>query len=267
MNTHNVNPPQVFNYRGYEITFLNGESVMVNATDMAKAFAKTTKDYLRTKSANELIEAVSVRRKCLTTDLVVIVQGGSKQGTWMHETIALDFAQWLSVDFKLWCNDRIKEVLTKGASYLQGLPNFNNPAEAARAWADVYEKKLQLEERTELQQKELQMAAPKVDYYENVLSSKTTYNTNQIAKELGMSAISLNKRLHQLGVQYKQGETWLLYAKYQNKGYTKTNTYWYNTNSGEKGTSMQTVWSEKGREFIHEIIAKHGRTKTIPVSE
>lgn len=32
----------------------------------------------------------------------------------MYEDIAIDFAQWLSIDFRLWCVDKIKELLLKG---------------------------------------------------------------------------------------------------------------------------------------------------------
>lgn len=84
--------------------------------------------------------------------------------------------------------------------------------------------------------------------------SSGTYTTNQIAKELGMSAITLNKKLCALGIQYRQSGQYLLYAKYQNKGYTKTHTYSYTRSNGETGTKMQTVWTEKGRKFIHGLL-------------
>jgi anti-repressor protein len=142
--------------------------------------------------------------------------------------------------------------MTTGATTFQGLPDFKNPVEAARAWADVYEQKQQIETQTKLQQKELQIAAPKVKYYENVLQSNSTYNTNQIAKELGMSAVTLNKKLNKLGVQYKQNKTWLLYHKYQNKSLTKTKTFVFTDTEGNERTRMQTVWTEKGRLFINE---------------
>ena len=48
---------------------------------------------------------------------VVTKRGGDKhaeQGTWMHEDVALEFARWLSPEFAIWCNDRIKELLTMG---------------------------------------------------------------------------------------------------------------------------------------------------------
>lgn len=114
--------------------------------------------------------------------------------------------------------------------------------------------KERLQIQNELQQEELKKQAPKVAYYNEVLQSQSTYNTNQIAKELGMSAVTLNKKLHDLGVQYKQNGTWLLYHRYQNKGYTKTQTYTFADSNGNTQTNMQTVWTEEGRLFIHDIL-------------
>lgn len=113
------------------------------------------------------------------------------------------------------------------------------------------EEKERLEQQTEQQQKQLKEAAPKIQYYEDVLQSQSIYGTNQIAKELGMSAITLNKKLHRMGIQYKQNGTWLLYHKYQDKGYTKTKTHVFYDINGDKRTNMQTVWTEEGRLFIH----------------
>ena len=100
----------------------------------------------------------------------------------------------------------------------------------------------------------IMLQAPKVEFYDKVMSSTSTYNTNLIAKELGISAITLNQRLKELGVQYKQGETWVLTAKYQGKDYTKTKTHTFYGTTGEIRTSMQTVWSEKGRKLIHDLL-------------
>lgn len=111
-------------------------------------------------------------------------------------------------------------------------------------------------ERLELQQAELKKQAPKVAYYDEVLQSESTYNTNQITKELGLSAVTLNRKLRDLKVQYKQGGVWLLYHKYQNKGYTKTRTQTYTDSNGVQQTAMLTVWTEQGRNFIHNLFSK-----------
>lgn len=48
---------QIFQYNGSPITFLKGDSVMVNATEMAKAFGKRPNDYLSLPTTNELINS------------------------------------------------------------------------------------------------------------------------------------------------------------------------------------------------------------------
>lgn len=118
-------------------------------------------------------------------------------------------------------------------------------------------KSAMLEEKNLILEEQNRVAAPKVEYHDTVLMSADTYTTNQIAKELGISAVTLNRKLKSLGIQYNQSGQWLLYAKYQNKGYTKTHTYTFtHVTTGQPGTKMRTVWTEKGRKFIHELLHK-----------
>lgn len=105
------------------------------------------------------------------------------------------------------------------------------------------------------QSEALKLSAPKVEYCDAVLQSCSTYATTLIAKELGMSAIELNKRLHEKGVQYKQNGVWILYSKFDNMNYTKTTTYTHTDSLGQTKTTMTTVWTEKGRMFIHKLLA------------
>lgn len=94
--------------------------------------------------------------------------------------------------------------------------------------------------------------APKAAYAETILQSPNTYTITQVAKELGMSAIALNKMLYSLGIQFKQSGQWMLYSKYQDKGLTATRTFpIYNDKSELVGTRIETVWTEKGRRAIH----------------
>lgn len=245
----------IYSYKGSEISFMNGDSVMINATQMAKPFGKRPNDYLSLPSTNQLLNAITRKYGIAENQLVRTERGGLNPGTWMHEDIALDFAQWLSVDFRLWCNDRLKELLKIGVT------TVSNDDEAIAYAMSVLQKRLEqakeqnkiLQQQTEIQKQQLQIAAPKVEYYDTVLQSKSTFNTNQIAKELGMSAETLNRKLKNLKVQYKQNGQWLLTSKYQNKGYTKTRTYTYTRVDGTTGTSLQTTWTEAGRQFIHRL--------------
>lgn len=120
-------------------------------------------------------------------------------------------------------------------------------SEALRALAEEVEAK----EKLALENEEMK---PKVEYHDDVLASIDCYTTTQIAKELGMSAIKLNKILNACKVQYKVHDQWVMYAKYQDKNYTKTRTASFDHNSGHKGSKPNTVWTEEGRKFIHELI-------------
>lgn len=229
---------------------------MVNATEMAKLFGKRSNDFLSLKSTAELIHSLSAKTGIPATGLVIVNQGGNNQGTWMHEDLALIFAQWLSPQFYLWCNDHIKELLTTGvttvsdddAAIAHAMEILNRRLEQAKA------EKLLLEEKNRAQESVIKEQAPKVDYYDTVLTSTSTYTATQIAKEFGYGAETLNRKLHEKGVQYKQSGQWLLYAKYQDKGYTQTVTRTFTGASGKTHTPQQTVWTEQGRQFIHSIL-------------
>lgn len=67
----------------------------------------------------------------------------------------------------------------------------------------------------------LEEQRPVIEFTDNVLLSENVVTTTVIAKQYGMSARKFNKLLNELGIQYKVGKVWVLYSKYENKGYTK----------------------------------------------
>jgi len=244
---------QSFNYNGSEVLFrLDNTNVMLNATDMAKPYGKKTSEWIRLPSTNNFLQAMETMGK--SHSLIVTIEGRNG-GTWMHEDVALEFARWLNPRFAIWCNDRIKELLKHGATAMNPEdllnPDFiiNLATELKRERA---EKEL-LSNRLEIQGKVIQESAPKVAYYQEVLQSESLIATNVIAKDLGMSAITLNQVLHNRGVIYKSGGVWVLYDKYQNKGYTKTKTTTFTDKLNETKTVIHTYWTEKGREFINSL--------------
>lgn len=106
----------------------------------------------------------------------------------------------------------------------------------------------------ELQSLEIRASAPKLKVYHDYIASTGTFTATQIAKEYGWGAETLNKKLKELCVQYKQNGQWILTAKYANKGYTKSIPRTWTKSDGSTGIQMQTVWTAKGREFIHSLI-------------
>lgn len=119
---------------------------------------------------------------------------------------------------------------------------------------------LQIEENEKLQttnlvlEQQVNELQPKASYYDMVLQNKSLLSVSKIAKDYGFSAIKFNQLLNKLGVQYKQGDIWLLYAKYQDKGYTQTSTHIINADHSK----ISTKWTQKGRLFIYEILKNNG---------
>lgn len=143
---------KIFQYNNYPVTFNTGETTMINATEMAKPFGKLAKDWLSNKSTKKFLSTLSAVRTIPLTGLVEIKQGGNgEQGTWMHEDVALEFARWLSPEFAIWCNDRIKELLLNGKVELNQSPSYTIEDPIARAEAWIQEQKKMQEEKKLLQ--------------------------------------------------------------------------------------------------------------------
>lgn len=98
----------------------------------------------------------------------------------------------------------------------------------------------------------------KVKYVDQILMSKATMTITQIAKDYGLSGPQLNKILHEERVQYKQNKQWLLYQKYSDKGYTRSETIDITRSNGDPDVTLNTRWTQKGRLFIHELLGKRG---------
>lgn len=128
-------------------------------------------------------------------------------------------------------------------------------AEALRLAAEQAEQIEHQQKQIELKDTIISEYEPKANYYDVILSYKNAINISVIAKDYGMSAKLMNKKLNALGVIFKSGDTWLPYAKYAKEGYTKTETISYN--SGE-GSAVHSKWTQKGRLFLYDLLKKNG---------
>ena len=116
----------------------------------------------------------------------------------------------------------------------------------------------QLRDTNKEQSLQIEAMKPKASYYDLVLNAEGLMPINTIAKDYGKSAIWLNKWLHEQGVQYKQGQVWLLYQKYADQGYTKSKKFTVSDANGDSCAKPHTCWTQKGRLFIYELLKAHG---------
>lgn len=143
--------------------------------------------------------------------------------------------------------------------------NWNSPDMVMKRAFDILTAKVnKLQTQTEEQSKMIEEMKPKVSYYDIVLQCKDLVLTTVIAKDYGMSAMKLNQILKDKGIQYKRRGTWLLYSKYEDKGYTGTRTHITKSTSGEEYSFICTCWTQKGRLFIYDLLKKDG---ILPVIE
>lgn len=122
---------KTFSYNGNEVLFDIKDDVMVNATQLAKIYGKRPNDYLSLPATNQLINAIT-RKYGISENQLVISKAGSSHnggGTWMHRLIVVDFCQWLDIDLKLWCTEKLDELMRYGMTATQPTLEqmINNP--------------------------------------------------------------------------------------------------------------------------------------------
>lgn len=138
-----------------------------------------------------------------------------------------------------------------------------DPIERANRWIEEQRERQQLQLSNKMKDQQIAELKPKADYCDVILKNKGLSTVNAIAKDYGMSAATMNKKLHELGVQYKQGNQWFLYYKYQDKGYTQSQTIDITRSDGRPDITMHTKWTQKGRLFLYELLKSNGIIPTI----
>lgn len=276
-----MNELTVKEYLGNRIEFkmVDGH-IYANANQMANGFGGSSKlrDWKASNNTKKYIEALEKSNSNKLEKIsLVYSEEGRNGGTWIHEKLVLNFARYLNVEFELWCDEQIATLLREGKvelqptndklSLLMGIVTANGETELALAmnkYENNYVKPLELDNKIKSQQiAELQ---PKGIYYDLVLQCKNLLSVGQIAKDYGKSPQWLNDKLHELKVQYKQGNVWLLYQKYADKGYTKSKTQPITRSTGPD-VVLHTYWTQKGRLFIYELLKSQGILPNVEIEE
>lgn len=232
---------QEFNFNGQEVrTVMRNNTPYFIGKDVAEALGyrrptKAIADHIDDEDKDEVPIQDSIGRSQMTP---IINESG------LYSLILksnLDTAK----RFKRWVTSEVLPSIRKLGLYATDelLDNPDLLIQVATELKNEREQRLIAEQRIN----ELQ---PKATYYDLVLQNKSLISVSKIAKDYGKSAQWLNSKLHELGVQYKQGGTWLLYQKYADKGYTQSTTHVID----EERNKLFTKWTQKGRLFIYELL-------------
>ena len=130
------------------------------------------------------------------------------------------------------------------------MPNFSNPAEAARAWADQYEQRLKLEAKA-------REDAPKVEFFESVAESKDAVEMKAVSSTLNYVAVGRNKLFAILREQKVLQSNNIPYQKYIDAGYFRTIETKKNCGT-EVRIFIKTLVYQKGLDYIRKLLNKLG---------
>ena len=159
-------------------------------------------------------------------------------------------------EFKRWVTSKVLPTIRKHGAYLTDQKieeDLTDPDTIIKLATQLKE------ERTGrlIAEQQVQEMKPKATYYDRILSNKALVAISVIAKDYGMSGTAMNILLHRLGVQYKQGKTWLLYSKYQTTGWTQSETTMVKRKDGTEKAVLNTKWTQKGRLGLYELLKLH----------
>lgn len=168
--------------------------------------------------------------------------------------------------------NKLEEYQQKERANVISLPNFEDPAEAAMAWAKEYrEKKVLAIEVQTVKRENLKLEAENIElalenqelkhdrnYLDIIMRSRSLMTISQIAQDYGMSGKALNKQLADMGIQYKINEQWVLYSKYKDCGYVSSRTIDITRADGRPDVVLHTEWTQAGRKFLYEELKKRG---------
>ena len=166
---------------------------------------------------------------------------------------------------------RWEELEKKERANVISLPDFRDPAAAARAWASEYEQKTvlaienkRLETENTLLVAENQELKHDRNYLDIIMRSKALLTISQIAQDYGMSGKALNRLLAEMRVQYPLNGQWILYAEYKDKGYVSSRCIDITRSNGMPDVVLHTEWTQAGRKFLYEKLKSIG---VVPVIE
>ena len=168
--------------------------------------------------------------------------------------------------FKRWITHEVLPTIRKHGAYMtdakleEVLLNPDTLISLATQLKEERQARLGLEKENSQLNLELSEANKKLPFLEWALQTKGLVTPTIIAKKYGKTAIWLNDWLHKQGIQFKQGKCWVLYKKYDDKGYS--DTIFSPTDIDHLHPSMK--WTVKGMKFIYELLKENGY---LPISE
>lgn len=134
----------------------------------------------------------------------------------------------------------------EGPRVIAMLPDFSNPAAAARAWAEQFELQQQANQAQAI-------AAPKVEFVDKYVESTGLKGFRQTAKLLGANEARFREFLLDKKIMYRMGGEWQAYS-----GHIDAGRFDVKTGTSDSGHAFnQTKFTPKGVTWVAGIWAQY----------
>lgn len=256
----------VFNYQDHPISFraANGH-MMINATQMAKSFGILPSEIIRKAEFMRYRQNLVDRGFSESLDSQIFTTRGRNNGaTWVEEALAMEVARQLSPEFSRWCNEKIRELVTRGYATLDRAMWDQTGEEnvSAQPLPQNLEEAQQLilTQRQEItsQQERIRADRYKVEFYDTLIEGRDFFSTTWIAQELDITARMLHRFLSEQGVcSYVKGQwialgayrSWQIEAPYYRNDYRRGRRCY---------SCMRMRWNKAGREEVIALWRRNG---------
>ena len=248
-----------------ELQNIDGFNAKIYGTPENPLFlAKDIADMLEIKNNRDMLNNVDEDEKLMS----LVSTSGQNRNMWfltedgLYEVLMTSRKPQAKV-FKKKVKEILKTIRKHGAYMTNEViertltsPDFI--IQLATKLKDEQEARLELEKENSQLSLDLAEATEKTRYLDLILDSPDELIVKQIAQDYGISAVKFNQILNKLRIQYKQNNQWILYSKFQGKGYIKSRTFNYIGSDKKQHTRINTCWTQKGREFLYRKLKKAG---------
>lgn len=247
-----------FSMTGNEILVkINNNQVVTSSLQVAEVFEKQHKNVIQS------IENLRAENSALGNfffESTYKTNGNNKSYKMYYmnrdgfSLLVMGFTGKKALEWKLKYIEAFNTMEEKLKKDTPSLPDFGNPAEAARAWADQYEKR-------QLAEQQIKELAPKAEFHDAVVDSNGSISIGDFAKILRKNGIEIGRtRLFQWLREHKYlmsfGDWNSPTQRAVENGLFEVVEYPFELNSGRRVVTTTTRVTGKGQAYFMKLFAK-----------
>lgn len=216
----------------------NGEP-MFCLSDVCKAIDISNSRNVKARLDSEDVQQISTLTPGGNQQLTYITEGG------LYDAIIRSDSP-KAKPFRKWVTKEVLPSIRKTGGYVISTPDDSPEVVMARGLMAAKDALDRMEKRALCAESNLQIAAPKAEYYDAVVTDRELFTTTQIACELGMCYKTLRTKLVQANIVTSNTGLLVVLPEYENWGEHESRT-------GRTGRS-DFKWNRAGRDAIFNLI-------------